>query len=174
MACGPQKSVTSNGPRSSSAEQPRCISAVLKKPSVHPDAIRALRTLRRQFPDSGYVFATERGGPFTTDAANRLIKRIGARAGFAFPVHAQAAHLLSGILVGTFCCSRGTTRVSLCASPCALTPPRWPSHPLFAGVERSLPLTQTRAISSCAYQTKKNPTPLRGAHLAADDSDQKH
>jgi integrase len=61
------------------------------KPAVHPlrgDEIRALRELRRQFPDSGYVFATERAGPFTTDAVNRLIKRIGARAGFAFPVHA--------------------------------------------------------------------------------------
>jgi integrase len=34
------------------------------KPSVHPlrgDEIRALRELRRQFPESGYVFATERG-----------------------------------------------------------------------------------------------------------------
>ena len=60
------------------------------KPSVHPlrgDEIRALRELQRQFPDSGYVFATERGGPFTPDAANRLIKRIGERAGFDFPVH---------------------------------------------------------------------------------------
>jgi integrase len=60
------------------------------KPSVHPirgDEIRALRELRRQFPDSGFVFATERGGPFTADAVNRLIKRIGERAGFAFPVH---------------------------------------------------------------------------------------
>ena len=62
------------------------------KPSVHPlrgDEIRALRELRRQFPDSGYVFATERSGPFTPDAINRLVKRIGARAGFAFPVHAH-------------------------------------------------------------------------------------
>jgi integrase len=60
------------------------------KPSVHPlrgDEIRALRELRRQFPDSGFVFATERGGPFTTDAVNRLIKRIGERAGFDFNVH---------------------------------------------------------------------------------------
>src|SRR5271170_2868448 len=58
------------------------------KPSVHPlrgDEIRSLRELRRQFPDSGLVFATERGGPFTPDAVNRLIKRIGERAGFAFP-----------------------------------------------------------------------------------------
>ena len=62
------------------------------KPSVHPlrgDEIRALRELRRQFPHSGFVFATERGGPFTPDAVNRLIKRIGERAGFDFQVHAH-------------------------------------------------------------------------------------
>jgi integrase len=62
------------------------------KPSVHPlrgDEIRPLRELRRQFPDSGFVFATERGGPFTPDAVNRHIKRLGERAGFAFPVHAH-------------------------------------------------------------------------------------
>jgi integrase len=60
------------------------------KPSVHPlrgDELRGLRELRRQFPDSGFVFPTERGGPFTTDAINRLIKRIAERAGFDFPVH---------------------------------------------------------------------------------------
>jgi hypothetical protein len=48
------------------------------KPSVHPlrgDELRALRELRRQFHDSGYVFATERGGPFTADAVNRHIAR---------------------------------------------------------------------------------------------------
>ena len=62
------------------------------KPSVHPlrgDEIRALRELRRLFPDSGFVFATERSGPFTPDAVNRLIKRIGERAGFEFQVHAH-------------------------------------------------------------------------------------
>jgi integrase len=62
------------------------------KPSVHPlrgDEIRALRELQRQFSDSKHVFATERGGPFTPDAVNRLIKRIGERAGFDFLVHAH-------------------------------------------------------------------------------------
>ena len=62
------------------------------KPSVHPlrgEEIRALRELRRQFPDSAFVFATERGGPFTPDAVNRHIKRIAERAGFDFPVHAH-------------------------------------------------------------------------------------
>jgi integrase len=60
------------------------------KPSVHPlrgDELRALGELRRQFPDSSFVFATERGGPFTTDAINRQIKGIGKRAGLPFPVH---------------------------------------------------------------------------------------
>jgi integrase len=60
------------------------------KPSVHPlrgDEIRALRELRRQFPDSAFVFATERGGPFTPDAVNRQIKRTAERAGFPIKVH---------------------------------------------------------------------------------------
>jgi integrase len=62
------------------------------KPSLHPlrgDEVRALRELRRQFPDSAFVFATERSGPFTPDAVNRLIKRIGERAGFEYMVHAH-------------------------------------------------------------------------------------
>lgn len=60
------------------------------KPAAHPirgDELRALRELQRQYPDSGFVFCTERGGPFAPDAINRLVKRIGARAGFDFGVH---------------------------------------------------------------------------------------
>ena len=59
-------------------------------PSVHPlqgDELRALRELQRQFPDSGYVFTSERGGPFHTDAVNLLVKGIGKRAGLPFSVH---------------------------------------------------------------------------------------
>ena len=58
-------------------------------PSVHPlrgDEVRALRELQRN-ATSNFVFETERNGPFTTDALNRLVKRIAERAGFAFPVH---------------------------------------------------------------------------------------
>jgi len=54
------------------------------KPAAHPirgDELRALRELQRH-TSSAYVFETERGTPFTTDAVNRLIKRIGERAGF--------------------------------------------------------------------------------------------
>jgi integrase len=60
------------------------------KPSVHPirgDELRMLTALRKQFPDSGYLFTTERGTPFTPDAINRLVKTIGKRAGLSMPVH---------------------------------------------------------------------------------------
>ena len=60
------------------------------KPAAHPirgDELRALRELQRQYPDSGFVFTTERGGPFTPDVINRLVKRLSERAGFPFQVH---------------------------------------------------------------------------------------
>jgi integrase len=60
------------------------------KPSVHPirgDELRMLTALRKEFPDSGYVFTTERNTPFTPDAINRLIKTIGTRADLPMPVH---------------------------------------------------------------------------------------
>jgi hypothetical protein len=50
------------------------------KPSVHPirgDELRMLTAIRKKYPDSGYVFTTERGTPFTPDAINRLVKTIG-------------------------------------------------------------------------------------------------
>jgi type 1 fimbriae regulatory protein FimB/type 1 fimbriae regulatory protein FimE len=58
-------------------------------PAAHPirgDELRALRELQRNTTGT-FVFETERGGPFTADAINRLVKRIGERAGFAFMVH---------------------------------------------------------------------------------------
>src|ERR1700747_2928877 len=60
------------------------------KPAVHPirgDELRMLTALRKEYPDSGYVFTTARGTPFTTDAINRLVKIIGQRAGLSLPVH---------------------------------------------------------------------------------------
>jgi type 1 fimbriae regulatory protein FimB/type 1 fimbriae regulatory protein FimE len=57
-------------------------------PSAHPipgDELRALRELQRN-TTGALVFATERGGPFAASAINRLIKRIGNRAGFEFMV----------------------------------------------------------------------------------------
>ena len=59
------------------------------KASVHPlrgDEVRVLRKLHAE-TQGNFVFETERGGPFTTDAVNRLVKRISQRAGFGFMVH---------------------------------------------------------------------------------------
>jgi type 1 fimbriae regulatory protein FimE len=60
------------------------------RPSVHPirgEELRLLTALRKEYPDSVYVFTSERGTPFTTDAINRLVKIIGRRADLSLPVH---------------------------------------------------------------------------------------
>jgi integrase len=60
-------------------------------PSVHPihgDELRALRKLHReQDPASPFVFTTERGGPFSVSAFQRLVGRAGEAAGLGFAVH---------------------------------------------------------------------------------------
>jgi type 1 fimbriae regulatory protein FimE len=59
-------------------------------PSTHPlrgPELRALRQLRRDFPDSPYVFASERGGPMTTSNVRKLVARCGITAKLPFPVH---------------------------------------------------------------------------------------
>jgi type 1 fimbriae regulatory protein FimB len=60
------------------------------KPSVHPlsgEEMRALRQLRRDYPDSPYIFVSERGGPMTPDAARKMIRKSGEGAKLQFPVH---------------------------------------------------------------------------------------
>jgi len=59
-------------------------------PSSHPirgPEIRALRRLKRDYPDTPYVFVTERKGPLTTSTVRKLIARAGEKAGIDFPVH---------------------------------------------------------------------------------------
>jgi len=59
-------------------------------PSVHPlrgPEIRALRKLFREYPDSPYVFSTERGGPMTAATARKIVARAGELAKVGFPVH---------------------------------------------------------------------------------------
>lgn len=58
--------------------------------STHPlrgPEIRALRRLKRDYPDTPYVFVTERKGPLTTSTVRKLIARAGQKAGMTFPVH---------------------------------------------------------------------------------------
>ena len=69
------------------------------KPSTHPvrgDELRALRKLHREAPKSPFVFMTERGGPFTTDSFNWLVKRAGQKARFPFQVHAHMLRHATG------------------------------------------------------------------------------
>lgn len=57
--------------------------------ATHPiegDELRALRKLKRAYPDSPFVFTTERGGPLTRSAVNKLVTRAGHRALIPFPV----------------------------------------------------------------------------------------
>jgi len=60
------------------------------KPSTHyleGDEMRALRQLRRDYPDGPFIFVTERGGPLTRSTVNKLITRAGKDARFDFPAH---------------------------------------------------------------------------------------
>jgi integrase len=59
-------------------------------PSTHPlhgPEIRALRKLAREYPETPYVFVTERKGPLTDSAFRKIVARAGVTAGFGFPVH---------------------------------------------------------------------------------------
>jgi integrase len=60
-------------------------------PSTHPmqgDELRALRQLRRDWPEhGGFVFVSERGGPIGTEGVRKMITRTGEDAELPFPVH---------------------------------------------------------------------------------------
>jgi type 1 fimbriae regulatory protein FimB/type 1 fimbriae regulatory protein FimE len=59
-------------------------------PSNHPVSgpeLRALRRLQREYPDTFYVFNTERKGPLTTSTVRKIVTRAGEIAKIGFPVH---------------------------------------------------------------------------------------
>jgi integrase len=59
-------------------------------PATHPLAgieLRALRRLRRESEPGPFVFATERGSPFSTAGFRKMVSRLGQAAGFKFGVH---------------------------------------------------------------------------------------
>ena len=58
--------------------------------STHPirgPELRALRKLQRGYPDTPYLFVTERGGPLTTSTVRKIIARAGESAQIGFSVH---------------------------------------------------------------------------------------
>jgi type 1 fimbriae regulatory protein FimE len=59
-------------------------------PSTHPlrgPELRALRQLRRDWPDGAYLFVSERGGPMTASNVRKLVAVAGRQAQIAFQVH---------------------------------------------------------------------------------------
>lgn len=57
---------------------------------MHPlsgQNIRALRKLKRDYPDTQYAFITERKGPLVADTVRKMIKRAGEVAQLPFPIH---------------------------------------------------------------------------------------
>jgi type 1 fimbriae regulatory protein FimB/type 1 fimbriae regulatory protein FimE len=58
--------------------------------STHPlrgPEIRALRRLRRDYPETPYLFVTERKGPLTTSIVRKLVARAGEQSDIGFPIH---------------------------------------------------------------------------------------
>jgi type 1 fimbriae regulatory protein FimB/type 1 fimbriae regulatory protein FimE len=59
-------------------------------PSTHPlrgPELRALRQLRRDWPDGTYLFVSERGGPITASNVRKLMASAALIARLPFPVH---------------------------------------------------------------------------------------
>ncbi len=58
--------------------------------STHPlrgPELRALRKLQRGYPDTPYLFTSERKGPLTTAAIRKIVTRAGQHAKIGFSVH---------------------------------------------------------------------------------------
>lgn len=76
-------------------------------PSTHPiegDELRLWRRLLKRYPDSPFMFVTERLGPPTPTAVRKIITRAGKNAGLPFPVH---PHMLRHA-AGYFLANKGT------------------------------------------------------------------
>jgi len=59
-------------------------------PSTHPltgAELRALKRLKREAPNSRYVFLSSRGTPMTRQNFHHLLADLGREAGFEFPLH---------------------------------------------------------------------------------------
>jgi site-specific recombinase XerD len=69
-------------------------------PAVHPlrgPELRALRQVRRDYPDAPYLFVSERGGPLTARAVRHIVLRAGEVAGLTFPIHPHMLRHACGV-----------------------------------------------------------------------------
>jgi site-specific recombinase XerD len=51
--------------------------------------LRALRQLQINYPDTPYIFVSERKAPLSTRSVRQIISRAGKMADFLFPVHSH-------------------------------------------------------------------------------------
>lgn len=59
-------------------------------PSVHPlygVELKGLRALRKEYPDSPYLFVSERKAPLSANAFRHILNRAGELAQVGFPIH---------------------------------------------------------------------------------------
>ena len=73
-------------------------------PSTHPlrgMELRALRELQRHYPQSHYVFISERGAPLTTRTVHHVIARAGNTAGLDMPVHPHVLRHATGFCLAS-------------------------------------------------------------------------
>jgi len=60
------------------------------RPATHPlygPQLRALRQLQRDYPDTPYVFTSERKAPLSARSVHDIVFKLGKQAGFKFPLH---------------------------------------------------------------------------------------
>ncbi|MCP3679596.1 MAG: tyrosine-type recombinase/integrase, partial [Gammaproteobacteria bacterium] len=73
-------------------------------PSTHPlrgIELRALRELQRNYPNTTYVFISERGAPLTTRTVHYIIARAGQAAGLDMPVHPHMLRHATGFYLAS-------------------------------------------------------------------------
>jgi len=54
---------------------------------LHGPELRALRKLKRDYPDTPYVFVSERKGPLTASNVRKIVSRAGDKANLGMPIH---------------------------------------------------------------------------------------
>ncbi|MBX9571404.1 MAG: tyrosine-type recombinase/integrase [Candidatus Obscuribacterales bacterium] len=54
---------------------------------IEGDELRAMRRLKRENPDSDFIFTSERGSPLSPRAVHAIVARAGDNAGITFPCH---------------------------------------------------------------------------------------
>jgi integrase len=71
-------------------------------PSTHPLSgaeLRALRKLKRDYPETQYVFVSERKAPLSSAGVRKMIARAGETAKIGFPVHPHQLRHATGYIL---------------------------------------------------------------------------